>query len=152
MASEEKLPVDSPSSPRDGKHDVDVSERTSTTEIQQNVSNPEEFSKDSTQEEIVEREKTTQTTQGIEITTSNDATKFKSTEDKAKDYSSFTTWEKRFIVFTATIAATFSPFTAQIYFPALNTIAKDLHVTNSKVNLTVTTYMVCFSCPIFNPF
>jgi hypothetical protein len=44
----------------------------------------------------------------------------------------------------ATIAALFSPFTAQIYFPALNTIAKDLHVTNSKINLTVTTYMVCF--------
>jgi hypothetical protein len=69
-----------------------------------------------------------------------------STQDKSKDYSSVTLWEKRFIVFTATIAALFSPFTAQIYFPALNTIAQDLRVTNSKVNLTVTTYMVCLLC------
>jgi cytoskeletal protein RodZ len=61
-----------------------------------------------------------------------------------KDYSSFTLWEKRFIVFAATMGAFFSPFTAQIYFPALNTIAKDLHVSPSKINLTMTTYMVCF--------
>jgi hypothetical protein len=60
-----------------------------------------------------------------------------------KDYSSFTLWEKRFIVFAATMGAFFSPFTAQIYFPALNTIAKDLHVSPSKINLTMTTYMVC---------
>lgn len=58
------------------------------------------------------------------------------------DYSSFTKWEKRFIVFFATIGAFFSPFTAQIYFPALTEIAKDLHVSNSKINLTMTTYMV----------
>ena len=59
-----------------------------------------------------------------------------------KEYSSFTAWEKKFIVFTATMAAFFSPFSAQIYFPALNTIATDLNVTASKINLTVTTYMV----------
>jgi len=60
-----------------------------------------------------------------------------------KDYSSFTLWEKRFIVFAATMGAFFSPFTAQIYFPALNTIAKDLNVSSSQINLTMTTYMVC---------
>ncbi|KAH8601979.1 MFS multidrug transporter-like protein [Bisporella sp. PMI_857] len=59
-----------------------------------------------------------------------------------KNYSSFSLWEKRFMVFAATMGAFFSPFTAQIYFPALNTIAKDLHVSNSKVNLTITTYMI----------
>ncbi|KAM3074587.1 hypothetical protein ACMFMG_008016 [Clarireedia jacksonii] len=57
-------------------------------------------------------------------------------------YSSFTLWEKRFIVLIATVASFFSPFTTQIYFPATTTIAKDLHVSNSKVNLTITTYMV----------
>lgn len=59
-----------------------------------------------------------------------------------KDYSSFTLWEKRFIVLTATMGAFFSPFSAQIYFPALNRIAKDLNVSSSKINLTMTTYMV----------
>lgn len=59
-----------------------------------------------------------------------------------KDYSSFTSREKKSIVLTATIGAFFSPFTAQIYFPALNTIAKELHVSSSKINLTMTTYMV----------
>lgn len=62
-----------------------------------------------------------------------------------KDYSSFTNWEKKFIVFAATMGAFFSPFTTQIYFPAITSIAKDLHVSNSKINLTMTTYMVRFS-------
>ncbi|KAI9644092.1 hypothetical protein NHQ30_007444 [Ciborinia camelliae] len=57
-------------------------------------------------------------------------------------YTSFSPWEKRFLILIATVASFFSPFTTQIYFPAINTIAKDLHVTNSQVNLTVTTYMV----------
>jgi hypothetical protein len=82
--------------------------------------------------------------QDIETSNSIEAvSKTKSTEENIKHYSSFSTWEKRFIVFTATIAAVFSQFTAQIYFPALNNIAKDLHATNSKVNLTITTYMFC---------
>ncbi|KAE8452761.1 hypothetical protein EG329_013033 [Mollisiaceae sp. DMI_Dod_QoI] len=59
-----------------------------------------------------------------------------------KDYSSFTNWEKKFIVFAATMGAFFSPFTAQIYFPAITSIAKDLKVSNSKINLTMTTYMI----------
>jgi hypothetical protein len=69
-----------------------------------------------------------------------------------KDYSSFTAWEKRFIVFTATMGSFFSPFTAQIYFPALNNLAKDLHVTPSKINLTMTTYMACNPQPSLVPF
>src|SRR5437667_11337244 len=32
-----------------------------------------------------------------------------------KDYSIFTPWQKRFIVFAATIGSFFSPFTAKIY-------------------------------------
>ncbi|TVY48511.1 Itaconate transport protein [Lachnellula occidentalis] len=64
------------------------------------------------------------------------------TSASEKPYSSYTLWEKRFIVLTATMGAFFSPFTAQIYFPALNTLAKDLHVSSSKINLTMTTYMI----------
>ncbi|EOO00447.1 putative major facilitator superfamily transporter protein [Phaeoacremonium minimum UCRPA7] len=57
-------------------------------------------------------------------------------------YSIFTLWEKRFIVLGASLSAFFSPLTAQIYLPALNVLAKDFNVSASKMNLTVTTYMV----------
>lgn len=57
-------------------------------------------------------------------------------------YSSFTLWEKRLIVLAAAMSAFFSPLTAQIYFPALNVVAKDFGVTTSQINLTVTTYMI----------
>ncbi|KAF3768120.1 hypothetical protein M406DRAFT_61800 [Cryphonectria parasitica EP155] len=57
-------------------------------------------------------------------------------------YSSFSLWEKRFIVLAAALSAFFSPLTAQIYFPALNVLADAFHVSTSKINLTITTYMV----------
>ncbi|KAK7420436.1 hypothetical protein QQZ08_010423 [Neonectria magnoliae] len=57
-------------------------------------------------------------------------------------YSSFTKWQKRLIVLAAAMTAFFSPLSAQIYFPALTAIAKDLNVSGSQVNLTVTTYMI----------
>lgn len=61
------------------------------------------------------------------------------------DYSVFTVHQKRYIVFMASWAGFFSPVSSQIYFPALNTLARDLHVSNSLINLTLTSYMVCWS-------
>lgn len=57
-------------------------------------------------------------------------------------YSVFTTSEKRLIILTAALASAFSPLSANIYYPALNSIAKDLRVSPSQINLTITTYMV----------
>ncbi|KAI8626548.1 MFS general substrate transporter [Xylariaceae sp. FL1651] len=57
-------------------------------------------------------------------------------------YSSFTLMEKRAIVFGAAAGAFFSPLSAQIYFPALDALSRDLHVSVDEVNLTVTTYMI----------
>lgn len=57
-------------------------------------------------------------------------------------YSSFTRAEKRLIVLAAALSSFFSPLTAQIYFPALNVVAKDFGVSTSQINLTVTTYMI----------
>ena len=62
-------------------------------------------------------------------------------------YSVFTRNQKKAIILTASLAAFFSPLTSQIYFPALNTLAADLHVTYTLINLTVTTYMVWFNSP-----
>jgi hypothetical protein len=57
-------------------------------------------------------------------------------------YSIFSQNQKRWLVLTASLGALFSPISAQIYFPALNNLAKDLDVSSAKINLSVTTYMV----------
>ncbi|KAF2962954.1 hypothetical protein GQX73_g10624 [Xylaria multiplex] len=57
-------------------------------------------------------------------------------------YSFFTTNEKRAIVFAAAAGAFFSPLSAQIYFPALDSLSRDLGISVTEVNLTVTTYMI----------
>lgn len=58
-------------------------------------------------------------------------------------YSIFSKKEKIGIILIASWAAFFSPVSANIYFPALNDLATDLHVSDSLINLTITSYMVC---------
>lgn len=57
-------------------------------------------------------------------------------------FSVFTNKQKGFIVFMAAWASFFSPISGQIYLPALNTLARDLNVSNSLINLTLTSYMI----------
>ncbi|KAI0403802.1 major facilitator superfamily domain-containing protein [Xylaria palmicola] len=57
-------------------------------------------------------------------------------------YSVFTTMQKRTIVLAAAAGAFFSPLSAQIYFPALDALSRELHVSVTEINLTVTTYMI----------
>ena len=57
-------------------------------------------------------------------------------------YSVFTKPQKLYIAIMAAIGGLFSPLSANIYFPALNAIARDLHVSNRVINLTLTSYMV----------
>ncbi|KAJ4385040.1 hypothetical protein N0V85_008307 [Neurospora sp. IMI 360204] len=64
------------------------------------------------------------------------------TVEQPPKYSIHSTWAKRLIIFGASISAFFSPLTAQIYLPALPTLADDFNVTATKANLTVTTYMI----------
>lgn len=54
----------------------------------------------------------------------------------------FNPWEKRFIVLIASTAGFFSPISANIYFPALDTLSREYHVTPTLINLTVTVYML----------
>lgn len=60
-------------------------------------------------------------------------------------YSVFTTNQKRWIIIAGSLAAFLSPLAGSIYFPALSTIAEDLHVSDSQISLTVTTYLVCWN-------
>ncbi|KAL8906712.1 MAG: hypothetical protein Q9207_001838 [Kuettlingeria erythrocarpa] len=57
-------------------------------------------------------------------------------------YSVFTPVQKRLIVLMASTAALLSPLSSNIYLPALNTIAADFNVSNSQINLTVTSYLI----------
>jgi hypothetical protein len=123
----------------DEPHDETITKDKS--QYQDEVKDGNKSKAESQQDGIVEDEKTEPATQDLAVTKSQGA------ESGGKNYSSFGPWQKRMIVFTATMGAFFSPFTAQIYFPALTSIAKDLHVSNSKINLTMTTYMVRSSLP-----
>ena len=57
-------------------------------------------------------------------------------------YSVYSARQKKVIVVAGSFAAFFSPVSSNIYFPAITTIAKDLHVSLSQISLTVTTYQV----------
>jgi hypothetical protein len=59
-----------------------------------------------------------------------------------KPYSIFTHNEKKIIVLCAGFCAFFSPVSSSIYFPSLNEISRDLHVSPTLVNLSITTYLV----------
>jgi len=50
--------------------------------------------------------------------------------------------EKIFTIILASFAAFISPVSSSIYFPALNPLAKDLNVTPSTINVSITVYIV----------
>ena len=57
-------------------------------------------------------------------------------------YSIFTKQEKLGVVLLVAFAVVFPPLSSFIYFPALTAVADDLHTTLSKINLTITSYMI----------
>ena len=57
-------------------------------------------------------------------------------------YSIFSNHQRKFIVFMVACAGFFSTLSSNIYFPALNALSRDLKVSNSLINLTLTSYMV----------
>lgn len=57
-------------------------------------------------------------------------------------YSIFSATTKIFIIFMVSISALISPLAATCYYPALNPLAAQLHVSNSAITLSITTYMV----------
>ncbi|KAH7407270.1 putative multidrug transporter, partial [Cadophora sp. MPI-SDFR-AT-0126] len=57
-------------------------------------------------------------------------------------YSIFSTPQKALIITLVSIAATFSGFASNIYFPAIPLLSSSLHVSPELINLTVTSYMI----------
>ncbi|RKL02089.1 hypothetical protein BFJ70_g17369 [Fusarium oxysporum] len=65
-----------------------------------------------------------------------------STIPAEEPYSIFDKRQTALIVTLVSVAATFSGFASNIYFPALPTIAHDLDVSIELINLTVTSYLI----------
>lgn len=57
-------------------------------------------------------------------------------------FSAFPTRAKRFIVLSAASASIFAPLSMQIYLPSLTTLVIDFGVSRTKINLTVSVYMI----------
>lgn len=80
-----------------------------------------------------------------------------------KDYSILSVTEKRMVVFAASVTSLLSPMATAIYCeylesslswdltltiidPSLDTISRELNVSNSKINITVTVFLVRLPC------
>ena len=57
-------------------------------------------------------------------------------------YSAFTSLQKKQIALLVALATMFSPLSSFIYYPCIDSIAKDLGVTVELINLTITSYMI----------
>lgn len=58
------------------------------------------------------------------------------------EWSVFSKRKKKLIIFLASWGGFFSPVSAAIYFPAIQTLAHDFDKSTSLINLTITSYMV----------
>lgn len=61
-------------------------------------------------------------------------------------YSVFTKRMKIWIIFLVSVSALISPFGATTFLPALNPLTDVLNITPTQVNISITTYMVRYSC------
>jgi MFS family permease len=57
-------------------------------------------------------------------------------------YSILTKRQNILVLCLASFAATFSPLSSFIFFPAINDLSQALHVSVGRVNLTITSYMI----------
>lgn len=77
-----------------------------------------------------------------EIARGADEEKQNADSDQQHFYTIFAPSTKRFVIIMAAWAAFFSPLSGNIYYPALNALAQDFGVSSSRVNLTLTVYMI----------
>ncbi|KAF2109371.1 major facilitator superfamily domain-containing protein [Lophiotrema nucula] len=57
-------------------------------------------------------------------------------------YSIFSNRMKMWIVFLVAISALISPFGATLFYPVLNVLSDELHVSPAMINISITTYMI----------
>lgn len=84
---------------------------------------------------------------GIEMTDIETGAEAEAAEEQAfaapkAPYSAFPVKAKRFIVLGAASASVFAPLSMQIYLPALNDLVDDFNESRTKINLTISVYMI----------
>lgn len=62
-------------------------------------------------------------------------------------FSVFSQFEKGLYIYIASVAAFASPVSSSIYYPAMNSLAEDLHTSLTNISLTITTYLVPSNAP-----
>lgn len=74
----------------------------------------------------------------------NDPTRFETvlTAMEEQSYSVFPRRTRNFVIFMAALCGFISPLSGNIYFPALDALSADLHVAQSSINISLTTYMI----------
>jgi hypothetical protein len=65
-------------------------------------------------------------------------------QPQSQPHSIFPKWQRVTYVYIASLAAFSSPVSSNIYLPAMLSISADLHVSLTKISLTITMYMVPF--------
>ena len=129
-------PVSATSQPHSNQEDVDKPPTSATVRPHPSSENSAQSEYGSLERIPTEQDVLSSTVQAERTTTNASA--------GGPVYTVFTKNQKRFIVFMASWAGFFSPVSGQIYFPALNPLATDLHVSSSLINLTLTSYMVWY--------
>ncbi|KJK61654.1 Major Facilitator Superfamily protein [Aspergillus parasiticus SU-1] len=81
-------------------------------------------------------------------TTANDDDVQRPAEPPEAPYTILSETEKICTILIASFSGALSPISATIYFPALNKLADNLHVSPSKINLSITVYMVDPNRPV----
>jgi hypothetical protein len=66
--------------------------------------------------------------------------------DLEPPYSTFNIREKRLIVTIIACTTLIQPLPATIYYPVITLLARELHVSVSDINLTITAYLVSPQC------
>lgn len=85
------------------------------------------------------------------VISQSDLTKVESGLDKKQNlslsdpYSAFSSRRRTFVLLLVTVAGFFGPLSGGIYLPALNVLAKDFHVSNTLINVTVAVFMLVFA-------
>nr|POE87773.1 putative transporter aqr1 [Quercus suber] len=119
-------------------HELRKEQNTMNAETASSQSRPTSSSTDTTQ--VIDREKPED--QSHRQDDARDLEALDAVQTNTAPWSVFTMRQKRTIVILVAIAGFFSPLSANIYFPALNTLAAKFNVSASIINLTLTSYMI----------
>jgi len=70
--------------------------------------------------------------------------------DPSPPFSIFSLMQKRFIVLIVALTTLLPPLTASIFYPVITLLARELHVSITDINLTITIYLVRISQAILS--